>query len=602
MKKLKYLFLLCLIFLPIRINAEETEFTLFDSNIIVNQDRTLDITENYKVYFIEDINKLTRKLNTRLIEIRPDKSSVQIDSKITDINSETSFELENKNKMTNINFKIEGYQDEIEEYSLSYKFNLGKDTTPKYDELYYDIVSNMDTTISNLTFSITLPDNINKKNIFFSIDGKYNLTEDDVNYEIVDNKIVGSLNKLLENNQTFSVYIKFNNDYFKGATDNFNYFSFLLLLIPFISLGFIFITWCKYGKNNSLNIKRIDYVPNNFDSAEIGYLYKGKLDGMDLTSLLIYLANQGYLQIIEHDDGYKLNKENSFKFIKLKDYDRNNAAQKIIFENLFRDDDVAELQEIEYNFAEIFKEAKSMLDNEDNKKKLFFSDLDNKKIISIILIALSVITINFNSIYLFTNTYWLIPIISTLLMLGLYIIFLSDSKTSMKLLIGGAIIITCLYIGINPLLIQTKMLIIYIIGMVLIFTMCTFYIKLSKRTPYGNQVLSEAYGLKYYLETLTIDELNDKQEQNPNFYFDMIPYAYVLESLDIWIQKGSKMTLLPPSWYVMSSEALEFKLNNFEKFIKNVLYTTALVMMKQSYSEYGNVEYSNTKIKTNLND
>jgi hypothetical protein len=285
--------------------------------------------------------------------------------------------------------------------------------------------------------------------------------------------------------------------------------------------------------------------------------------------------------------------------VKLKDYDRNNAAQELIFDELFRDRDRTELSDIEYHFADTFKDATSMLDNEDNHKKLFFGNLKLVKLISLLLIVLSVFAVNFNSIHLFTNSYVFILPVVLFILLGLYIVFISNTTGILKIVIGGAIIAASLYVGFMPILIESNLLIIYIIGTVLIAIMCTLYMKLSERTSFGAKVLSETYGLKYYLETISKQELEQKINENSNYYYDMIPYAYVLDSIDIWMQKGKNIITEPPSWYIPSTE---FNMINFDKFIKNVIYTTTLVMMKQVYSESELVTYENDKVKTNLND
>lgn len=598
-KYLLYIFLFVLIF-PMGIKAENTEYTLFNSDIIVNKDRTLNVTENYKVYFIKNTKKITRKLNGTLTATRPDRSSFSIDSIVSDITSKSSkIKIGKKDKMTNIDLSVAGYEDEIGEYNLSYKYNLGKDLSSKYDELYYDIVSNIDSSISNLTFTITMPTKIDPSKVDFSIDQKYNLTKDDITLTYEDNKITGTLNKLLEKGQTFSIRIELKNGYFVGATDNFNYLNFIALIPPIIGFIIVLMFWWKYGRKNKLNVKKMDIIPNNFDSAEIGYLYKGKCEEMDLVTLLLYLANQGYLKIVENDDGYKLGKENSFRFVKLKEYEKNNAAQKLIFEHLFKDSDVAELEGIEYKFADKLKEAKSVLNNQDNRNKLYFSDIKMKKILSLILIAISVIFINFTPIHLFTNTYYLIPVISLVLMLGLYVLFISNTTILLRLIFGVGLIGACVYICISPILIQPKLLFIYILGMVLIFIMTILYTKLSNRTKYGNEVLGDCYGIKIYLETISQSTLEEKLEESPNFYYDMVPYAYVLDSFETWIQKGKGIITNPPDWYIPSEE---FKIQKFEKFVKNVLYTTTMVMLKKVYSELGNIEYTNDKVKTNLND
>lgn len=598
MRKLKYLLFLFLLF-PFVVNAESVEYTLFDSNIKINENKTINVDENYKIYFIEDTNSINRKLNRNLTIIRPNESKTLTNIKVSNITSQTDYSIKNKDRYTNVNLVVDAYQDETLDYNLNYSYNLGKDKLKGKDEFYFPIVSNVDAPVSNLVFKLTFPTNIENVNVKFAVDDKYDLTEDDITYTIEGNVISGTLNKLLSNNQSLSIYVELPDNYFKGATDNFNYLTYLLLIFPLVGIVVLVIFYTKYGRGTQLKIKRMDAVPNNFDSAEIGYLYKGKLEQMDLTSLILYLANQGYLKIVEHDDGYKLGKENSFHFVKLKDYDRNNAAQELIFDELFRDRDRTELSDIEYHFADTFKDATSMLDNEDNHKKLFFGNLKLVKLISLLLIVLSVFAVNFNSIHLFTNSYVFILPVVLFILLGLYIVFISNATGILKIVIGGAIIAASLYVGFMPILIESNLLIIYIIGTVLITIMCTLYMKLSERTSFGAKVLSETYGLKYYLETISKQELEQKINENSNYYYDMIPYAYVLDSIDIWMQKGKNIITEPPSWYIPSTE---FNMINFDKFIKNVIYTTTLVMMKQVYSESELITYENDKAKTNLND
>ena len=601
MRYLKYLLFVIfgVLICPLLVKAESIEVTLFDSNITVNQDRTLDVEEKYKLYFIEDTKKITRKLSKNITVVRPDKSKVLIDTKISNIKSTTKYTTQSKSNINSVILSVDGGQDETNDYDLEYRYNLGKDTGKNNDELYYDIVSNLDAPVSNLTFTVTFPSKIDEKSVKFLVDGIYNLTDDDVTYTIKDNVISGTYNKLLKNNQNFSIYVSLPNGYFKGTSDNFNYMIFLILIIPIIGSFMSIVFWFKYGKGKKLRVKRSAEIPNNFDSAEIGYLYKGLTDEKDLATLVIYLANKGYLQILENDDGYKLGKENSFKFIKLKDYDKNNAAQELIFNEMFRNREEANLSDIEYHFADTFKEAKDLLDSQDNHKKIFFKNLKMVKFAMILFIILSVLVINYNSVYLFTNMAWLIIPMTILIFIGIYIFFISNSSGIVKFVLGGAILGFSLYVGIFPLLVQSKLFTIYIIGTILITLMCMIYKTLSERTKYGVDALSKAYGLKYYLETISKQELEQKINENSNYYFDMIPYAYVLSSLDVWFKKGRNIITSPPSWYLPSSE---FSMHHFEQFVKNVIYTTTLVMLKQVYSESELITYENSKVKTNLND
>lgn len=599
-KKRTILFIFAwLLIFPMSVQAADVEYTLFDSTIQVNQDRTLDVSENYHLYFIENTKSISRTLKSNLVEIRPDQSSVLIQSKIDQINSKSSFHVTNKNQESIIQIDVDGSQDETGLYDASYHFNLGKDTNSNYDELYYDIVSNVDAIISNLTFTIKMPNGYDKEKVKFAIDGKYNLTDDDLEVIYEEDRIIGTLNRLLEKNQTFSVRMELKDGYFIGASDNFNYWNLLLLILPVCTFLIVLIYWIRYAKGNKLLISKIDKISDQFDPAEIGYLYKGHCEEVDLIANIIHLANQGYIRIEENDDGYKLGKENSFRFIKLRDYEKNNACEKLIFDHLFRDSDVADLESIEYHFADKLSDAKHMLDNSDNYKKLYFKDISIKKIISIVMIAISTIVLNFKSIYLFTNSYWLVPIVCIVLLLSLYILFISNSSFLLKFILGFGLLGGSMYLSISSYLLQNKMLLIYIIGMLLILLSGFIYKKLPVRTKYGNKVLGDCYSIKKFIETMSISDLKKNIEENPMFYFDIVPYACVLDSLSIWTSKGKEIIENPPEWYLPSEE---FNLRNFEKFIKNVLYTTAMVMMKRSYSQLGfDVEYKQDRTKTNLN-
>lgn len=576
--------LLCLIILmmPIFVKAEDVEYTLYDSNIKVNINRTIDVTENYKIYFIEDANTMTRKLDLSPYIIRPSKSKLYTTALVDNIESSIKHDIKRKKNNEIITFNVNGLQDSVKSYDLKYHYNLGKDGLRGKDELFYDIVKNLDAPISNLVFSIEFPSSIEDCKVYFAIDGKYNLNEDDISYEVKDNKITGTLNILLSSNQAFSVYVELPDGYFKGATENFNYINYIKLLFPAICLLIVFIFYNKYGRGITLKIKRKDTIYKDFDSAEIGYLYKGKMEEMDLTSLVIYLATKGYLRIVEHDDGYKLGKENSFHFEKIRDYDKNNAAQELICNELFRDRDKTELKDIEYHFADTFKEALHMLGNDDNYSKLFFKGITSIKFLLGFLITLVIIFNNARSVYLFTNTYLLLIPFVLFMLFGLYVVFISNMTSVIKGIIGTIVLGGTLYVGITPIISQQHYLTIYLVTSILVFAMTYFYTKLSDRTEFGSMVLGETYGLKYYLQTISQTELKDHLSLNPNYYFNMIPYACTLNCLEEYIDRGKNIVDTPPSWYVPAND---FNLKDFEKFINNVLYTTSLVMMKHNYLE-----------------
>lgn len=581
--------------------AADVEYVTFTSEINVNKNKILNVKETYDIYFVSDVSYIDRTLDKTLKVLRKDKSSIKQIVKIDNISGD-GIKVEEKDKTKKIlidtNSK-ESLVDEIKTYDLSYDYNLGNDTGRNYDELYYNIVSNLEAPISNLTFEFTFEEDLKDYKIDFILNDNF-LSGDEITYDVDKNIITGYLNIMLDENSTFAIRIELPNNYFTGTTNNFNYFYYLTLLIPIISLAVVIFYWFKYGRGNKFRSKYTYFPPKNYDPAEIGYLYKGKTEEIDLTSLLIHLANKGYIRFEEDDDGYKLGRENTFRIIKVKDYDLNNAASKILFDGLFKESDICELSNIEYSYFNRLMDSKKMLDNKNNRKKMFNLDINKVKIICSVLIFLSICFVNFYPFKLFTGITLLVPVMIIANAVSLFILFTIYTKKFIKIVFGLLLSLLGLYAGVSPIIGQNNYLFAFIVGIALIIVMLILYSKLSIRTKYGNQILSDIYGFKVSLESISSIKLKEQLKENSNYFYDMVPYAYVLGILDTWMDKGKNIINEKPSWH---SSQYDFDLRKESKFVKNVLYTTTQVMLKRAYSNTGiHIDYKQDKLQTNLND
>ena len=96
-----------------------------------------------------------------------------------------------------------------------------------------------------------------------------------------------------------------------------------------------FYLWCKFGKDDKV-IETVEfYPPDGFNSLEVGFLYKGYADNKDITSLLIYLANKGYIKITESQRKSLFSKYKDFKITRLKEYDGDNVNEELFLKGLF---------------------------------------------------------------------------------------------------------------------------------------------------------------------------------------------------------------------------------------------------------------------------
>ena len=595
MKKYIVLFISFLVFiLPNNVSALSYEMITYDINVKINENRIADIKEEYNIYFIDNLSSFKRFLNKKLVTIRPNGTKRITTSLISNVkvflnDNPVEFTFDN-NIITTLQ---QHKKDTVEKYTISYSYDYGKDTGVGLDEIFIELINGqIDTNISSISFTIELPHNIDASKVKFLYNSDWNNGE--VDYSIEGNFIKGFLNRNLKSKEKLSLYMELPEGYFAGATDNYNYLIWLLILVPLSTIIVAIIYYKKYKKGNITKIILNDEIPYNFNSAEIAYLYKGFLKEHDLLTILISLANNGYLKFIESDDGYKLDSINSFLIEKLKEYDGENAAEKLLFEKLFQDKDLIELKDIEYNLYDTLLEAKSSIDNTDNHEKLFFNKIMKDKRILSILIIISILAMNFNSIYLYTSNYFLVPVIVALMTFGIYILFVVDTKWLIKLIFGVLLIGISLYIGIMPLINDIRTLCLYLLGMIIIFLSSYIYKILPYRTLYGNEVYGRIHGFKITLEKMSISTMKEKLEVNPNYFYEMYPYIYIFENTDIWIDKAKNLVTEYPSWY---STKESFSLQNFQKFVKNMIFTVTQAMFKRQLTGQSkvHVEYHRTK-------
>ncbi len=72
---------------------------------------------------------------------------------------------------------------------------------------------------------------------------------------------------------------------------------------------------------------------------------------------------------------------------------------------------------------------------------------------------------------------------------------------------------------------------------------------LSRRTKFYNDVLGEIIGFKDFLQMAEKDRLELLLKDDPQYYYNILPYANVLGVSKIWQDKFEGLTMEPPSYY-----------------------------------------------------
>ena len=88
-----------------------------------------------------------------------------------------------------------------------------------------------------------------------------------------------------------------------------------------------------------------------------------------------------------------------------------------------------------------------------------------------------------------------------------------------------------------------------LVGVAIIIAMIVILIYMPKRTQYGTQILGKLKGFKHFLETTEKSKLEELVMDNPEYFYNILPYTYVFGISDKWISKFEGIITTSPDWY-----------------------------------------------------
>lgn len=346
----------------------------------------------------------------------------------------------------------------------------------------------------------------------------------------------------------------------------------LLYILPIV---FLFISLYLYSKfrGNKKNGKALNfYPPKELNSLDVGFLYKGGATSKDVTSLLLYLANKGYIRIIKTNDSYEL--------VKTKEYDEDNINEQLFIDGLFT-------KKRKYNFP--LNESKTDVITSDDLYDNFYRTMNR---------ILSNINSSKDKIYekgtLLTKLLITLMVIITYCIVTIFPVLSYENDMILVIALAFPIIFLYSYINIDtynnlfakicfmlglfllpwcglvlPVLLNNlSYLLINIYGLSCISVMIICAKNITKRTKYGKDMLEEIEGLKQFIKLGDKNKILNLLEENPNYFCDILSYAYTLNEYDTWMDRFKDINLTAPSWYV---EDDNFNLKEFSSFIKSTM-------------------------------
>ena len=100
------------------------------------------------------------------------------------------------------------------------------------------------------------------------------------------------------------------------------------------------------------------------------------------------------------------------------------------------------------------------------------------------------------------------------------------------------------------------------IGSAVITMIC--YAEMMKPNANGRLIKGQLLGLKRFIKVAEKKRLEMMVEQNPQYFYKILPYAYLLGVSKVWIKQFENIAVPPPEWAVNNS----FNINNFNRFAR----------------------------------
>lgn len=578
-KRLGFVFLILLFsfFLVPETEAKAHDYTIESYNVdmkVTNQN-IYRITETIDVNFLVERHGIYRNIPLENNVIRQDGSTSRVMARVEHVSCSDEYDISRESN--NCCLQI-GNEDETiigkKQYTISYDYVMGNDVLQDSDEFYYNVIgTGWQTTIENVTFSIQMPKKFDKEKLGMSY-GSYGMEETEgLSYSIEENTIYGKLDSTVKlyAGQGVTVRLLLEEGYFEKTTET-PIMAYLSIGIAMVGVILAFVFWYLFGRDDEV-VETVEfYPPDGLNSLELAFAYKGSADADDVISLLVYLAQKGYICIEEKG-------KKDFIIRKEREYDGVNAAESAFFEGLFRKKNAVSKSDLEDSFYTTVERVRKKIDNSANKKKLYYANSLNKGWILWSLMIFSFVLALFKPVYMFQySLFWAWTIsLAVPVVFGVLCTFLFMPRVSVlgrvAIFAGGLIAGLVVFMLFIEEVLQNSnfwytvaLVIALLMGMITMF----FNAYMSKRTPYGTEILGRILGFRNFLDTAEVDKLEAMVQEDPQYFYDILPYTYVLDLSDTWMNKFESLTIQPPQWYVGSQHS-NFDVIMFHHFMNTTI-------------------------------
>lgn len=360
----------------------------------------------------------------------------------------------------------------------------------------------------------------------------------------------------------------------------------------------------RFNKDGLTPVTNVE-APDDLDPLAMGKLIDNRVNRSDVTSLIYYWADKGYIKINMGDDALKNDGistviGNDVELIRIyKSLPQQSPKyQKIMYDRLFKSGDTVKISSLANSFYPTVEAVSKAVNVESGK--LYDGTSMGIAVLFALLAALfmggvPIILGLIRISYKFFNVFPLLMIVPSFVIfaLGQSIRYnrLKLNKTKLTLCYAGLVLLALLFVGLYVLLVPSYIIealpkfLLGIAGFAIVIIATT----IISRTEAYVKKLNKIVGFRNFILYAEKDKLELLLEQNPEFYYHVLPYAIVLGVTDVWEKKFDALTVAPPAWVTnrYSSDVFSFVIFNRALRNMNINMTSTFISRPSSGSYSG---------------
>lgn len=579
---------------PAAAAPDSSRIDLFDVNIVVNEDNTYHVEQLLRVSFS---NYGGQHGIYERIDLRPHISFEEAgeyyfrDYRIDIRNVESSAPKEVYAEDGVLFIRL-GEEDVIVdgqtlEYAISYDYDVYDDGFPDFDMFYFAIVGNdWDMPIGRTDFSITMPKEFDPSLVGFSVGytGESGYDPSVLHYQVDGNVIRGSFGAELDPYEGIWIRISLPAGYYTEAR-SLDGAGTVCVWAAVVLGAFVLLVYLGMHSRRKPVVTVEMNPPAGLTPADIGYIVDGSVDDKDVLSLLVYWADEGCLKIVEMagKEG-KPAKQPHYVFVRVRDLPLHaNDYEKLMFDELFRNGERVTTKELSGKFYETIRETKKRItskfthppDQVFEQSSIVMSDLCSGLAAAPAALICAV------------AGYYMSYVAAVAIILGLIAFFFGFAiyawysqilqrwqSTIRRSRRGQTIVWIVCAAGYLAVVCAAGWGVCGVYA--LLVAACSLFMAflapgIRRRTPLGVTWEGQILGLKRFIERAEKDRLEMLVSEQPEYFYRILPYAYVLGVSDVWSRQFESLAVVPPDWFSGYDDGALFTAVYFNTLISRTL-------------------------------